>query len=427
MPAIGLVAVTILAAAAVASAGGQPAPGGPCSTEGVPAGGGPGVTFLCVKENGKLVWQRLSPGTSGASTLSPAAAGRMLSDGKCKGTGDAVFTHLPMRPQDFGFLIPYGLMIGGHVTPIDHQYFTPADYKSPRDSYPVYAMADATITSIGPRVKPQGTEYRLIFAHSCTFLYYYDLVTSLTGKVKAAYAAHGQSVNVPIKAGDQIGMIGGQTLDFAVWKTTTRLRGFVVPAHYDAEGWKIHTTDPFPFYTPALRTLLLGRDPRVVAPRAGKIDYDVDGKLIGSWFEGSRGFAGNGGPNPFTSHLSFSPDLYDPSHFIISIGSLYKGTEDEPTMQHVAATNAPDPKTVGVATGLVKYDLVSWQYRKPDGAFWDQMGFAKNVTVVPETSRPFGCALARLTAKRTLRFEAVVGKSCSAVTGFDAAAKTYTR
>ena len=40
-------------------------------------------------------------------------------------------------------------------------------------------------------------------------------------------------------------------------------------------------------------------------------------------------------------------------------------------MQHVAATNAPDPKTVGVATGLVKYDLVNWTYQKPDGTRWE--------------------------------------------------------
>jgi hypothetical protein len=364
---------------------------------------------------------------NGASTLSPVAAGRKLSDGKCKRTGDAVFTHLPMRPQDFGQLIPYGLMVGTHVTPIDHQYFAPTDPNSARDAYPVYAMADATITNIEPRSKPQGTEYRIVFAHSCTFLYYYDLVTSLTGKVKAAYAAHGQRVDLPIKAGEQIGSIGSQTLDFAVWKTTKRLRGFVVPAHYDNEEWKIYTTNPFPFYTAALRRLLLARDLRVAAPRAGKIDYDIDGTLSGNWFEkGTGGYVGGRSPNYFTKHLSFSPDLYDPSHFIVSIGSLYGDTEAD-SMQHVTATNAPNPQTVGVASGLVKYDLVAWNYLKADGTPWDRLSIAPGLSVNPDVGAHFGCAVVRMTGKRTLKFEVFAGDNCSAVADFDSSARTYTR
>ena len=41
------------------------------------------------------------------------------------------------------------------------------DYRSKRDAYPVYAMGDARIVDIQPRVKPEGTEYRLVFTVTC--------------------------------------------------------------------------------------------------------------------------------------------------------------------------------------------------------------------------------------------------------------------
>ena len=317
-------------------------------------------------------------------------------------------------------------MIGGHVTPIDHQYFSPTVFNSPRDTYPVYAMADAVITDIQPRTTSRGTEYRLVFAHSCTFLYYYDLVTSLTGKVKEAYEK--RDFNLPVKAGDQIGAIGGQTLDFAVWNTQKPLSGFVSPASYDGEAWKIYTTDPFPYYTPALRSIVIAKNPRIAEPIAGKIDYDIDGKLIGNWFEqGTGGYSGkgNGRDGYWSTHLSFSPDLYDPSHFTISIGSLYAAYPNN--MQHSTLTNTPDPKDVGTNSGLVKYDLVDWRYIKSDGSQWNQMGPAKDVKVKSLTDNTFGCAIAQLIEAKTLKFEVFPGKKCSAVANFDASAKTYSR
>src|SRR3990167_5465644 len=74
-------------------------------------------------------------------------AGKYLSENKCQGTKKLTFTKLPMNEQDFSILIPYGLTVGGHVTPIDHQYFEPVDHQSPRATYPGYAMADAPLPS----------------------------------------------------------------------------------------------------------------------------------------------------------------------------------------------------------------------------------------------------------------------------------------
>lgn len=354
------------------------------------------------------------------------AAGKYLSSGKCQGKGKLTFTHLPMRPQDFSILIPYGLVVDDHVTPIDHQYFAPADYKSPRDAYPVYAMADATITDIQPRTNERGTEYRFVFTHSCTSLYYYDLVTSLTGKVKEAYEKDRRNINLPVKAGEQIGAIGGQTLDFAYWDTDKPLTGFIKPSSYVAEAWKIYTADPYPRYTTELRELLTARNPRVAEPIAGKIDYDQPGKLIGNWFlEGTNGYAGRSGtqgPTYATGHLSFAPEHFDPSFFVISMGN-YNGQPE----QFVTRSNSPNPADVSQQSGLVKYELVQLNYLKAGGSFWDRTSFTKPIKA-DNSNSVVGTVLVQLIdGGNKLRFEAFPNKTAGQVPGFTSAAKTYER
>lgn len=355
------------------------------------------------------------------------AAGKSLSNNQCKSSGDGKFTHLPMDTADFSILIPYGLTVGGHVTPIDHQYFQPTVFNSPKDKYPVYAMADALITDIEVHPPENGSKgrIRLVFSVSCTFFYYYDLVTSVEPGIDKAH------LPVSVKAGQVIGHIGGQTLDFAVWNTTKPLKGFINPATYDGEAWKIYTADPFPYYTNELRQIVESKDPRTAEPIAGKIDYDVDGKLIGNWFEkGSGGYTPKSQNPPdqnyFKTHLSFAPDVYDPSYFRVSIGSLYT-LPNQSDMQHITATNAPDPKNVAVDSGMVKYDLIGWNYSMKDGSPWDQMGPAKGVTLKPDSSRFYGCAAAQLKSAGELTFEVFAGKHCSSISAFDSSAKTYTR
>ena len=46
----------------------------------------------------------------------------------CSGMGSVMFSNSPMRPEDFESLLPYGKIVGAHVTPIDHMYFSPADW-----------------------------------------------------------------------------------------------------------------------------------------------------------------------------------------------------------------------------------------------------------------------------------------------------------
>ncbi len=374
----------------------------------------------------------------------PVAAGRQLSAGKCKGDTTGKLSHLAMDESDFAFIIPYGLMVGGHVTPIDHQYYVPKDFNSPRDAYPVYAVGDAHLIEIQHRTEqPQDnahvrelatSEYRLVFSQSCTSFYYYDLLTSLSPQLeKLVEGKQYTSVDVAVKAGDLIGHIGGQTLDFAVWDTKKPLSGFVEPQHYKGEAWKLYVADPLNYYTNDIKQIVLALSPRTESPLSGKLDWDVDGTLKGTWFlEGTDGIAGlRGDPRgEWVSHLSFAPDLYDSSRWIASMGD-YPVAQDTNTQvsatQLYAKASSLAPEAITPKSGLVKIELVHGTYVDTAGQSWLQQTFTKGPKVSTNDANTQATALVQLIDQRTLKFEVFPNKTAADISGFTANAKTYTR
>lgn len=391
---------------------------------------GAGVfVFTTNKHNEKTFQLSVTTNESGEyvntdSTDPALAAGKQLSNNHCTGDEKPLLTNAPMRQEDYTLIIPYGLMVGGHVTPIDHQYFNPADYNSGPDAYPVYAMADALLVDISSRASQFGTdEYRLVFSLSCKLFYYYDLVTKLAPDILAEFNAHGHQVEIPITAGQQIGTIGGQTLDFAVWDMDKTLDGFIVPEHYNGESWKIHTVDPLNYYTDELKNTLLAKYIRTQEPRSGKIDYDTDGTLQGSWFrEDALGYTDYQGPeNYWLTHASFSPDHIDPTGFVISLGDF-----NGEAKQFAAIGNSPLPKDVTSDTGVVKYSLTQLNYKTPGGSYWDRSSLVTPITFEAGHD-PQGCTLVQLTNMRALKLESFPNQSCNSVSGFTDNAKLYER
>lgn len=360
----------------------------------------------------------------------------------CKGSGPVPLTTLPMALADFSGLLPYGLVVGGHVTPIDHMYFQPADWPGHRDQYEVHAIANGTIVDIqtrpsthAPGSLPDSVEYRIWIDHTCTFHSYVDLVTSLTPRLLAWYNAthlqHQDLGDLPITAGELMGHIGGQTLDFGVYNDRVTLPGLLVPDHYVRESWKIHTDDPFLYFTEPVRSQLLGKDVRFAEPRAGKIDYDIEGRAVGNWFQqGTNGYAGpDPAPAPpsgyWAGHLSLSPDGYLPSHLIASMGD-YAGE----AQQFAVKGNAPDFADVDETAGLVKYELVRWNYKDADDPAAGETGAPMHPTphlVASNHDNVEGVLLIQLTGPRTMNVEAFPGKTADQVSGFDAAARMYER
>ncbi|MBM3829313.1 MAG: hypothetical protein FJ406_02115, partial [Verrucomicrobia bacterium] len=69
----------------------------------------------------------------------------LWSRGRAVGKGPVRFTHSPMHVEDIQTIVPYGLMVGGHVCPIDHGYFYPKPLKPGGEHFDVLAPADGFI------------------------------------------------------------------------------------------------------------------------------------------------------------------------------------------------------------------------------------------------------------------------------------------
>lgn len=355
--------------------------------------------------------------------LNKSKNGSGISDWKagCSGKDRVSMTHMPMNMDDVREVDPIGLTAGAHVTPIDHLYFYPKE--GPRDKYPVYAMADGAIIEIQVRGvnvssgEQRPPEYRIVMQHSCQTISYFDLVTKLDASIiaKAPDAAtKGFNGRIEIKSGQEIGRIGAQSLDTAIYNMDLTLKGFIHPEMYKGEPWKIHTDDFFSYFDSSLKTAMLAKNPRTVEPRGGKIDYDLAGKLRGNWFkQGTGGYSGDeskkvgdgSGRGYWSGHLAFFYNAFKPSQVNVSIGEFENGQPEA----FAVTGNTPDPADVDSSSGVVKYELIQ---------------ISQNGTVGGKVR---GVILVQVEAGEKLKVELFPGKTASQVTGFTSAAVTYER
>ncbi|MSS72023.1 MAG: hypothetical protein EXS64_11100 [Candidatus Latescibacteria bacterium] len=349
------------------------------------------------------------------------------SHGTCTGQGTVRFTASPMGVEDISAIIPMGLMVDAHVTPIDHQYYVPKDVSAGRYRYDVRVPADGFIVHIQRRTvfvgdvsDPNRTtdDFRLVIEHSCTFWTYYDLMTQLDQTILDQTGGGPSKMGpptltrIPVKAGQVIGKVGGQTLDVGVVNGEVTLPGFVVPSHYDREPWKVHTVDPFDAFDEPLKSQLLTLNPRKALPRGGKIDYDIDGRLVGNWFrENTNAYAGAAGDSRYWSgHLSIVYHAIDTSKVTVSLGD-FNGR----SRQFWVKGNAPDPATVTASSGPVKYELV-------------QIGIGSSGQTFPGISTAVqGVVLLQMVEDRRLKVEIFPDKTAADVAGFTSAALIYER
>jgi len=348
-----------------------------------------------------------------------------FSSGRCRGTGVVRYAALPLSSADIGSFVPMGAVTGAHVTPIDHQYLYPVDLNTSRTHYNVFAPFTGNIVLIQPRVKRAGdpgpapvgsVDYRMVFEGSCTYWVYYDLLTQLEPGILAAGGsdlAENRSayVRIPVQAGQRIGKLGQQGLDLGTVNAEITLPGLLVPAHYAAEPWKIHSVDGLDYFDEPLRSQLNALNRRKSPPRGGKIDYDIDGKAVGNWFlVGTNGYGGVGGTAAgayWVGHLSLVYGHIDPALVMISMGM-----PDGSSRQWVVRGNAPDPATIDASSGVVKYELLQ----------------ARRDSVRTNANSPLeGVLLVQVLPGRQLRVEYFAGLDSSRITGFGAAPKLYER
>lgn len=339
----------------------------------------------------------------------------------CKSNDRVSMTHMPMDMADVSSVMPIGLTAGAHVTPIDHLYFYPQ--AGPRDKYPVYAMADGAIIQVQVRGvnvdsgESRPPEYRIVVQHSCQTISYFDLVTKLDPAIAATVgklSSNGWNGRIPVKAGQEIGRIGGQSLDTAIYNLSMTLPGFISPELYKGEAWKIHTDQFFTYFNEPLKSQMLAKNPRTVEPRSGKIDYDLPGKLIGNWFkQGTGGYSGRQdqqvgdgtGRGYWSGHLAFFYNAIKPDQINVSIGEFQNGQPEA----FAVVGNTPDPAGISSGSGLTKYDLLKVE----------QSGQVSN--------NVSGVILVQVQSGEKLKVEVIPGKTAAQVSGFSSAAVTYER
>jgi hypothetical protein len=348
-----------------------------------------------------------------------------------------MFTHSPIKIEDIKNLTPYGQVVGGHLTPIDHMYIEPRDVSLGRDVYEVVAIQDALIFDISPRDimvdtnEGQLREWRIDMAHTCTFVSYLDLLTSLTPEIEKEWAKTngGQTARwngIVVKAGQVVGYIGGRALDFAVYDYEIELPGLINPSAYAArEPWKIHTVDPFQYFPTEIRDALLRKMIRLVEPRAGKIDYDVDGTISGNWFQiGTDGYYGINQRKYWEGHLSIAPHEIDPTIWRIGVG--YLETEDN----NFLIFGDQEPLEVNISSGPKVYELrryYTYIPAKPDKKWWNEPYDEEDVFGVKIFPENVGSVLVELQEDRLLRVEVFLGIEKENVSGFTDDARLYER
>ena len=130
--------------------------------------------------------------------------------------------------------------------------------------------------------------------------------------------------------------------------------------NYNPYGWSCYNSgwdpwyasfyDPFDYFNDELRSTLVAKSLRSTQPLGGKFDYDIDGRLIGNWFEeGTNGYAGISTDSYWEGHMAIAYNHLDPSHIIISLGS-FNGRAN----QYGVMGNSPDPADVGVDSGSAR-------------------------------------------------------------------------
>ena len=336
----------------------------------------------------------------------------------------------PIEIASLQLITPMGRVWNTHVTPTDHQYWSlkggiNKDYSlNNAIRVDLRSPADGIVTDI-ERFKEN--DYRMVIQHSCSFFSYYIHLAELSEKIlnQVSFSDSDQHqfqrANVPVKQGEVIGKVTGK-FDFSVEDKKVTLTGFISPERYDGEPWKIHTVDPFDYFAEPIRTLLIEKTIRTEFPVGGKIDYDVQGRLVGNWFKLGTSYK-PAQEDYWQNHLSIAYDHIDPSQIRISIGDFM----GEPKQFGVIG-NEPDPASVSVQSGLIKYELALYDYFIGNSnEYWDRITAEKNLTSKNLENKVQGVILIQMLEDSKIKVEVFSGKNSSQVLDFTEDAEIYDR
>jgi len=276
---------------------------------------------------------------------------------------DAKFTFSPIDPKVIDLIEPMGRMAESHPFPTSHMYISyDKDVGNDRTTYDVVAPADGLIVNIGT-FPDSVNEYFISIWYSCSltsfFIHVADLtpeILAITGDLQSGSQWDASNKNaIPVKAGQRIASSKG-TFDFGVRDNKVVLTGII------RRGTQIHSADPFDYFIEPVRSQMLEKNPRNVEPFGGKINYDIDGRLVGNWFE-----EGVNIESDIQGRLAIAYDFINPTRVMISFGAedeIGITYEDCRTCAYAYGVkgNKPDPADVSVDSGLVKYELLASEH-----------------------------------------------------------------
>lgn len=340
----------------------------------------------------------------------------------CQGYGVRALTVAPIDLDVIRSVHPLGKTGSSDViAPESHDLFF-NNLDTPVDSYAVVAPAAGVVVSVFEQGTFQNPGsgghkiYQVIIAHTCTEYTLFGSLSSVDPKVKA-----GQSIS----AGQPVGRVGGShSWDFGVLDTA-RPNRYVVPTHYSP--LKLYGRNAFDYFSDFLKLALAAKSPRNIAPKGGTLEFDQDGTLVGNWYrQGTGGFNPAPGTTDYAKNwLAFTYDYIDVSHPRFSLGN-YQGESRQFGVNH----NAPDPVNVSVASGIIKYELVDYQWMNATTGQLekntDVFDPANTYTAVNDSS-VIGVLLAQLTTNRTLKLQVFPDKTADQVSGFTDQAILYQR
>ena len=374
---------------------------------------------------------------------------------ECPITGRVTLTSPVIRPEDTTLILPQGLVIFDHVTPIDHGYFGVKPLakrdtdKAEADFVPILAPADAEVIEISLLGSP--TSIRIVLAHGCETYSILMVVNRLSGAL--AYlqddlmASGRLSPNIGVLAGEEIGAQRDNPVDFSVHDGASWLSGFVAPFSYAVgEAWKPFTVNPWPYFSPDLAEFYESRMQRIASPRWGRIDQDVAGAASGNWFlSGTVGYSGHSveefrsgepvrggvvaGKNTYAwSHLAIVRHAVQPERWFLSTG-WWKDPAGDPTqLLLTVAPGQPEPSQLTGTSGTVVYQLWSWIDGPRESGVSNKAPLPINYYVNPVALN--GIAAVQVNEDQTLTVELIPVAQSSAApsfTGFSNAKRTYRR
>ena len=383
-----------------------------------------------------------TPTPTPVPTATPVAGPQSLPLGRpCSDFGNVAFTASPMDVDTIFYIRPMGAISGAHTLPTDHMYIHPGDSEGRRalyspETYPppyeVRAPADGHIVGIDTmsghlRPAREGQsglieDYYLEIYHSCTLYTVYIHLNGLAPEILEVTGEFQQGSRwnwnpdtppIPVRAGQVIGKVTGN-FDFSVHNTEVPLDGFVIMSRYGQR--KIHTVDPFDYFEEPLRSRLLEKNLRATEPRGGKIDFDIDGRLVGNWFlEGTKGADEQRG-------LAFVYDYLDPTQIRISVSGISwrRGWG--------VRGNAPDPADVTLASGLIKYEIMDtgWIVAST-GETWSEGPGQPGSELRGVNLDSIGSLLVQMLEDRRIKIEVFLEQPPSQVEGFTSEARIYER